>query len=66
MTWSRTRLRPAASFLSLDEIGLQSCLALFPNYRPIKFSVDHSAGITVDEFSKSIPCQRTFSGRIFL
>ena len=66
MTWSRTRLRPAANFLSVGEIGLQSCLALFPNYRPIKLSVNHSAGITVDELSKSIPCQRAFSGRIFL
>ena len=66
MTWSRTWLRPAANFLSLDELGLQSCLTLFSNYRPIKLSVDHSSGITVDELSKSIPCQRTFSGRIFL
>jgi hypothetical protein len=66
MSCSRSRFRPTASFLSLDEIGLQSCLALFPNYRPIKLSVDHSAGIAVDELSKAIPCQGTFSGRIFI
>lgn len=64
MSYSRSRFRPTASLLSLDEIGLQSCLALFPDYRSIKLPVDHSAGIAVDETSKSIPCQGTFSGRI--
>ena len=64
MSCSRSGLRPTASLLSVDEIGLQSCLALFPNYRPIKLSVDHSAGIAVDELPKPIPCQGTSSGRI--
>jgi hypothetical protein len=37
-------------------------MTLFLDYRPIKLSMDHSAGITVDEFSKPIPCERAFAG----
>lgn len=64
MTCSRSRLRPIASCLSIDEIGLQPGLALLPDYRSLKLPVDHSASIAVDETSKSIPCQRPLSGRI--
>jgi hypothetical protein len=64
MSYSRSRFRPTAGFLSIDEIGLQSGLALYPDYRSIKLPVDHSAGIAVDEGSKAIPCQGTFPGRI--
>ena len=39
-------------------------MTLFPDYEPIKLSVDHSTGITVDELSKSVPGQGTFSGRV--
>ena len=63
---TRPRLRPVTDFISVGEGGLQPRLTLFPNYRPIKLSVDHFAGIAVDEFSKSIPCQGTFTGRIFI
>lgn len=64
MTPGRAWFRPTASLLSVDEIGLQFRLALFPDHRPVELSVDHSAGIAVDEFSKAIPCQRPFSGRV--
>ena len=64
MNCSRSRFRPTASFLALDEIGLQSCLTLFPNYRPFKLSPNHFAGVAVDELSKAIPCQSTLAGRI--
>src|SRR5205807_9066750 len=47
-----------------NERGLQPRLALFPDYRSLKFSVDHFAGIAVNEFSKSIPGQSPLSGGI--
>src|SRR5260370_206874 len=50
--------------ISIDEGGLQPCLALFPNNRPFKLSADHFAGIAVDKVSKSIPGKRSFSGGI--
>src|SRR5260370_17803632 len=50
--------------ISIDEGGLQPCLALFPNNRPFKLSADHFAVIAVDEVSKSIPGKRSFSGGI--
>ena len=39
-------------------------MTLFSNYRPIKLSPNHFAGVAVDEFSESIPCQGTLAGRI--
>jgi hypothetical protein len=39
-------------------------LTLFFDYRPLKLSVNHFAGVAIDEFSKPIPRERAFSGGI--
>jgi hypothetical protein len=64
MICGRSRLRPAAGFFSVGEGSLQSCVTLFPNYRPFKLSPNHLAGVAVGEFSESRPCQRPLAGRI--
>ena len=48
----------------MNEVRLQPCVTLFPDYRAFKFPVNHSSGIAVDESSKSIPRQGAFSGGV--
>jgi hypothetical protein len=48
----------------MNEVRLQSCVTLFPDHRAFKFTVNHFSGVAVDESSKSIPCQRTFTGGV--
>ena len=60
----RSRFRPAAGFLSVDEVSLQSRLPLLFHDWSFEFSVNHFAAVTVDHFGKPIPCERSFSGRV--
>jgi len=39
-------------------------VSLQTNDRAFKFSVDHFAGVTVNETSEPVPSQRAFAGRV--
>ena len=60
--FDRSRLGPAAGFLSVNEVSLQSRLSLLFDDRSFEFSVNHFPGITVDHFGKPIPGERSFPG----